>query len=618
MSNPIWRLNKRNFNPAELTADGVGKLVSEVLAGRFRSSKDAYDYISADKRTIPSAIPELKDASRLVIRHTRDGKILVSGDYDADGICATAMLVLWLRRLGGVVDWYLPDRSIGYGFNRYAVEKATEAGTTLIIAVDSGTNDIEACAEARARGIEVIVVDHHEPMYGRPPVACFVNPEYYSGQMKFTGYCAAGLVYKLIEEIGQELKMRIPPEMTVLAAVATVADIMPLEHENRYIVKQGLELWPLVSLPGITALRDVLELDTPDAQSIGYIVAPCINAPGRLGSPDVALEMFIADDVRETYRLAERLVELNQERRRLVAEIKTSILERLSVTKDDRIIVVSDENIPHGIAGLVAGHLCSHYGRPAIVLGEHGDAWKGSGRAPGGYDLIDALRQTEECLASYGGHKQAVGVNVYPDKVDTLRAVLNKILPLPKPPAVNIDAVITAKDAGNMDEIAQLKILEPYGCSNPQPVFLIRRANPACLSKTNTGEHIRFRLDNTWFIWFGGGDTYSSVRKPWDIALTLDINNYNDRLEPKGIVQAVTQHISLSRNLIGIIYEAIYTNRLNRIAGNYAEVLQPALATLEELDLISYKDDSIIINTACEKKDLHSSGIYMAYTIAGV
>ncbi|MGB9804118.1 DHH family phosphoesterase, partial [Desulfofundulus sp.] len=260
MQDPIWRLNRANFEPEELAALGLGRLLSRVLAGRFPSAKEAYEFAVACRTTVPSAIPELAGTAALVIAHARRGKVLVSGDYDADGICATAMLVLWLEQLGAAVDWYLPDRAAGYGFGREAVEKAARVGATLVIAVDSGTNNAETCRLAREKGIDVAVVDHHEPLYGRPPVNCFVNPRYDRGRMEFTDYCTAGLVYKLIEEMALRLKRPVPPELIVLAAVATVGDVMPLVHENRYLVKQGLMLWPVVDLPGIAALREACGL----------------------------------------------------------------------------------------------------------------------------------------------------------------------------------------------------------------------------------------------------------------------------------------------------------------------------------------------------------------------
>lgn len=612
---PVWRLNESHFQPELLMKSGCGRLLSKVLATRFQAPEEAYRFISSHTIIPAFAISELKEAANLILRHVNSGsRILVSGDYDADGICATAIIVTWLRQMGNGAEWYLPNRADGYGFNERALEKALAMKANLIIAVDTGTNDVGTCQAARESGIDVIVVDHHEPLRGRPPAAAFVNPHYHGDKAAY--YCASGLAYKLIEELSTRSLANIPPEITVMAAIGTVADVMPLIGENRYLVSKGLELWNLVDIPGIVALRELVKSSNPRASTFGYTVGPLLNAPGRLSVPDPSLELLLTDSLDKARELSRMLDEINCSRKEITERVEQRLKEKLQIgTQDRAIVAATEDSIPLGIAGIVAGHLAKQYNRPAVVLTPDEEMLRGSGRAPAGYNLVEALASLKDSLYTFGGHPQAVGLSLPPANLDALRSALNRVLPPPYPVVYDIDAVLKDADlAGLEEEVAELELLEPCGSGNPEPLFLIRGATPENARRIGSGAHMRFKLGPVWFIWFYGAEEYENCSAPLDVVFNLSINDYDHQLEVRGIVKAAATSVVLTRDDVAKAYMAA-SHDFKLVPDDFQTFAAPALAVLQELGLINYDVSSGIwqVISPDEKKDLRSSRIFLAY-----
>ena len=609
---PVWMLRKAHFDPAELESAGLGRLLSTVLAARFPTPGEAYGFITAQQAVPPFLIPELAEAGKLILKHARNGRIFIAGDYDADGICATAILALWLRALGAEASCYLPSRADGYGFSLKAVEKAKEAGASLVVAVDCGTNDHESCRAAREAGMDVVVVDHHEVKHGRPPANCFVNPRHHGMDQH---YCAAGLVYKVVEDMAARTPLPVPPDLVVLAAIATVADVMPLCGENRTIVRRGMDMWPVAKLPGLAALREVLGLNHVCTRHLGYDVGPLLNAPGRLGAPDPALELLLADDQERALELARYLREVNAERQELEAEIARETAALFEARAGDRIIIVADSRIPAGMTGIVAANASRQYRRPVVVFSAAEEPWRGSARAPAGYNLVELIREAGKGLpVKFGGHRTAAGITIEPAVFEELRKNLLAVAPPPPPRTVEVDALLFGGRAVTADEVAELGYLAPFGEGNPEPLFLARGVQFTPRT-TRDGRHVLFTVENVRFVWWGGAAALEGLQQPLDIACTLQPDSYSGTPRVQAKVVHVAPSIRLTRDVVRAVYAAASSGRLNEAlakGGNLAEV---ALAALQELGVLEYDRGSGLLRpaTVAGGTSLHDSGIFRAY-----
>lgn len=610
MMYPIWKVRKQNFDPDELHDLGCGRLVGAVLSCRFESPEKAYEFVTMQRRVPPFAISGMRDAINRTLSHVvRGSTILVSGDYDTDGICATAIVYRCLKEIGANVHWFLPVRSDGYGFGMRAVEKAREIGARLIIALDTGTNDIEACRTA-SKMCDVVVIDHHRPLNGRPPVQAFVNPHYYQDPDDY--YCAAGLALKFAEGISMIRDIELKPDLYVIAAVATVADVMPLVGENRYIVSKGIELWPYTTSAGLKALRHTAGINKASTFVFGYTVGPRLNAPGRVGDPSCALELLLTDDEELANRLAWEIEQLNALRQKMTEEAESIAREIISKAAPSRALIVADERIHDGIAGIVAGRLARHFNMPAIVMTKKDGVLRGSGRAPDGYDLVNILKSVDTYLTAYGGHKSAAGVTMQPEEYENFARALDELLPPPAPPFCEVDVRLDLVAAPPVEEVAELSLLEPFGTGNPVPLFLAKNVKPQNASLTSDGKHVRFKVGNTWMIWFNGAQAWDKLGDTIDIAFEYDINIYNDASYVQGVIRAASPGVSLTRESMVFAYISIAQGDYEGLE-SLGLAKHPALHALLELGVISTEKGKPAIVPVEGKRDLSESSIYTAY-----
>lgn len=408
-------------------------------------------------------------------------KVLIHGDYDVDGITGAAILSLALGTLEIPHQTFLPERARdGYGVNRSAIEKAKREGVRLLITVDCGISAKDEIEEARRTGIETIVLDHHQiPSSGPPPAEVILNPLQEGCTYPFKELSAGGLAFKLAEGLLGEKAF----EYFDLATLSTVADLAPLRGENRIIVKEGLRQLSERKRVGVKALAETASLRSREIKTshVGFMLAPRINASGRMSSPLTALRLLLTTNEREALSLAQILEQENRARQREERRVVREAIEQVERTVNfarERILVVAEEGWHAGVIGIVASRLVERYHRPALVIALEEEKGKGSGRSIRSFHLFKALEAAREFLMEFGGHEQAAGFTIHPDRIPSLRKRLNEHSHTVYPPdvflkSIDIDLEITLSDL-TPQFLRELELLEPHGIENPKPVFLTR------------------------------------------------------------------------------------------------------------------------------------------------
>jgi single-stranded-DNA-specific exonuclease len=476
----------------------------------------------------------------------RRERLVLYGDYDVDGITSLAILARFFQACGITVPCFLPLRAEeGYGLSKAGIERCIEMHSPqLLLAVDCGTTSVREIAALRQQGVDVIVLDHHEPGPERPDCTALVNPKCGAG---FHYLCSAGVVFKLAHAIlkarpveGLDLK-----EYLDLVALATVADIVPLVDENRIFVSHGLRQMERTRWAGLAALRRVADVPTPvKATDIGFRMGPRINAAGRLGPAMEALQLLLEDDPAAALRLAEGLDAHNRERqgveRHVVRDAEEWVAKNFN--PDNQASIVAGSRDWHiGVLGVVASRLMRQYHRPTFVIGFDGaGAGKGSGRSIEGLPLVAMLRDCSGHLEKFGGHDMAAGISLNESNLTAFReafesaaqAIANEEMLTPR---LRLDCELELGDIDASVLEAQ-DLLEPFGNSNPQPVMFSRAVAPAGEPRVLKEKHLRIELQcgrrRVPAIFFNA-PVNAMPRPPWDIAYTLDWNVWQGRAEPQ-------------------------------------------------------------------------------------
>ncbi len=479
--------------------------------------------------------------------------ICVHGDYDADGICATALAVLLLRELGVDARRHLPSRfEEGYGLNGRTIERLAEEGVGLVLTVDCGITAVEEVALARGLGLEVVVTDHHRPGDELPdcPVVATLKGDY-----PFPGLCGTGVVWKLAEAL---LGRGHPflEEHLDLVALATVADVVPLVDENRALALAGLRRLARTQKPGLRALMEAARVDpaTVDEGAIGFRLAPRINAAGRLGKPEAGLHLLLTESPREAALLARELEEVNRDRQSVEERILREAVEQIEswpeATRRRRAYVVAGADWHEGVIGIVASRLVERYHRPVVLIAGAEPAWKGSGRSIASFDLHAGLGACSEHLQRYGGHRAAAGLSILPEHVeafaDAFAAHADATIEDEELASVtSVDAVVPGRTL-SLDLCAELQRLAPFGLGNPGVVLLLGGCELGELATVGEGRHLRFRVrdggaDAGSAIAFGLGGQLDRFRVPgrWDVAFRLQENRWNGTVSPQLVVRRV-------------------------------------------------------------------------------
>ena len=459
---------------------------------------------------VAGALPRLAAA-------VRNGEtVAVFGDFDVDGITGTAILTETLTRLGAHVIPYLPHPvAEGHGMTPGAVGRLVEQGATLILTVDCGISDVAEVAQAQRSGADVIITDHHTPPPQSPDAIAIVNPRMPGNDYPFPELCGAGIAYKLASALLDYLGEPPDPSLLELAALGTIADLVPLRDENRYLVQQGLAALSDTKRPGLRALLRRVNLDgrALRAEDVGFRIAPRLNASGRMEHPETSLHLLLTHDSQEADRLANQLEQYNTQRRDLTAHASEIAVSRiLDADQVPAIIITHDDAYTPGINGLIASRLAETFNRPAVALARaDADHLVASARSPGDFNLIAAISQCHDLLVRYGGHQAAAGFTVRNDLFGPVSQGLTDIakaqLGLFEPePTLQIHA------EGALDELLNPELarfcarLEPFGKDNPAPVYLTRRARVLNAGYVGAqGQHLKLHVSS-------GGRTVDALR----------------------------------------------------------------------------------------------------------
>ena len=492
---------------AQLERAGIPSLLACVLSARgVTEPEQAWKLLTPGEEPLLDPML-LKDMDRAVLRVTRALKrgetIAVYGDYDVDGITATCLLTDCLTRLGGRVRSYIPDRlEEGYGLNQEAVLHLAQQGVTLIITVDCGITAAREVEFARELGIDVVITDHHECKQAIPEAAAVVDPHRPDCPYPFKGLAGVGVALKLaMAAAGPDRAGLVFREYADLAAVGTVADVMPMTGENRTIVQTGLAALAHPRRVGLAQLMDEAGLgDKPvTSVSIGYTLAPRINAAGRMGQADLAAELLLTRDPGRAAALAQELCALNRERQTIECEIFQECVQRLERRPQSGVILLADKHWHQGVVGIVASRLTEKYSCPAFMVCLDQGMGKGSCRSWGGVNLFHLLTQCQDLLEGFGGHAMAAGFTVREENIPALERRLRQLLLEEQageelPSLLEIDAAVLPQEL-TVEAVEALDALEPCGAGNPRPVLVLTGAHVISAAQVGRGRHLKLRLE---------------------------------------------------------------------------------------------------------------------------
>ncbi|MFL5839355.1 MAG: single-stranded-DNA-specific exonuclease RecJ [Thermoleophilaceae bacterium] len=533
---------------------GLSRVAAQVLARRgLATAAEARSFLRAADSHDPASLNDAAEACRLILGHVASGsRIVVHGDYDVDGVCATTVMVSALRRLGASPSWYLPSRfEDGYGLAAATVDRLAAEGTALIVTVDCGVTAVAEVDRALAAGVDVVVTDHHKPA-DRLPACPVVHPAL--GSYPFASLCGTAVAYKL----GQALALAAGANPDGagrdmdLVALATLCDLVPLVGENRRLAREGIAELRRGRRAGLRALMNVAGIAPAEAdeRAAGFRLGPRINAAGRLRRADAALELLMTEDEDRAAEVAQELDALNSERQ---DEETRTLFAAEAALKDHAhlpAIVVAGEGWHPGVVGIVASRLVERHNRPALVAAIEGESARGSGRSISGFDLHGGLSACESLLSRFGGHRMAAGFELPADRIPALREAFtahaaSTLTPWDLKAVQRVDAIVSPHALG-LQLAEELAGLGPFGPGNPTPTLMMPAAKlENVVAMGEDKQHARLTISS------GGArartvafrTTASGLAKagsePHHVAVTLEVNEWNGSVEPRLILKAV-------------------------------------------------------------------------------
>ncbi len=545
MAHTHWKILPEAEKP--LLYRGAGALVSKLLYNRGITDPSAAEiFLKADKRLAidPFSIPDMHPAVSRVYKALLSGeKIAIYGDFDADGITATALLVQGLSELGGDVVPYIPHRmQEGYGLRVPALEKLRKQGVTLVITVDTGITAFAEIEKARKMGMEILVTDHHVPLEELPPAGIIVDPKRRDSTCAFKEFAGVGVAYKLLEGLlSSNRNDDLLNNSLELVTLGTITDMSPLVSENRHWVKTGLKLLHKTRRVGLVELMNIANIEKSrlTAETISYQIGPRLNSAGRLDDAGTSYQLLVTQDHAQARILATDLEEKNKERQRLVADTYEKARRQILEDGADRVILMaSDADYPPGVIGLVAGRLADEFYRPVILFKIGTDSCRGSARSIPEFDLMEALKSCHHLLLRYGGHARAAGFNIHTRDMQQLQKRLRSLAEeqltgLDLRPHIDIDAEVSlsAFAGGTFEEMRQL---EPFGMANPVPVFLSRKVEVVEQKLVGSqNDHIKLKLRQDGIVWdtmgFRMGNYLGELARHIDVVYSVEVDNFNGK-----------------------------------------------------------------------------------------
>lgn len=524
----------------------LNQLLATILVNRGITEKDEIRLFLEPTRNDfhdPFLMTDMKKAvTRIIKAIENQEKVTIYGDYDVDGITSITVLKSFLQDRGLEVKSYIPNRlEEGYGLNKEAIEKIVKEGCQLMITVDCGISAIEEIAYANSLGIETIITDHHEPGNELPEALAVIDNKRKDSKYSFRELAGVGVVFKLIQAIGITLELKEEEYLKYLdiVCVGTISDIVPLVDENRVIAKLGLMLISQTKNIGLRSIINSSGYSKIDSNSISFGIAPRINACGRMGKAEEALELLLSKNINHVNELTKKLNEHNRVRQETEKDIFENAVQQIQKEhlEKNNAIVVGGENWHHGVIGIVSSKITEMYFKPSILLSFEEDGMgKGSGRSIPGFDLHDALMQCSDTIEKFGGHSMAVGITVQKDNFLKFRkefeqiatkAHIDEIMPV-----IQVDSKIDVKDI-NKEMVESLKQLEPFGEGNRMPVFVFKNLKIDSIRALSEGKHLKLTLkDNNTIIsaiGFNLGNLVEDYRigDKIDVVGVLEINSFN-------------------------------------------------------------------------------------------
>ena len=466
---------------------GVSPLAAKVLAGRgLADVESARSFLGCGScSSDPYLLKDMDKAVQRILQAVETGEVIaVFGDYDVDGLTATTLMYRCLCSLGAQVVCALPSREgTGYGLSRETVDSLAEHGVTLIVTVDNGVSAFDEILYASSIGIDTVVTDHHVPHEQLPQAVALVNPHREDDTSPFKELAGVGVALKVAAALQECTVEEAVEEYGLLAAIGTIGDIMPLVSENRYIVSRGIRQFACCDSPGLLALCEVAGIDPQNADegNVAYLLAPRLNAAGRMGDAELSLSLLLTEDEEEAGRLANELEQLNQARRQAEQEATEAVVNIIS--EDTRmqaepILFISGSEFHSGVMGIVCSRLVERYNKPVIIVAIEGDCAKGSGRSTGGFSLYNMIDACSDLLEKYGGHDMAAGFTLKAENLPQLRQRMMQYCITKAEeytlPELIVDAVLEPSEVTE-ESVSGLRVLAPYGSGNREPVFLIEK-----------------------------------------------------------------------------------------------------------------------------------------------
>ena len=538
----IWKVSQLEAGAVNaLVGSGYAPLAAMVLASRgIGDDRQARAYLDCNAPLLdPFLMTDMdKAAGRVGLAMSRGEKIAVFGDYDVDGITATCLLTDFLRRHGADVVSYIPGRlEEGYGLNPIAIHQLHAEGVKLIVTVDCGITAVSEAELCRQLGIDLVITDHHECKQTLPAAVAVVDPHRCDGGYPHKNLSGVGVAFKLASALcgSQETVLE---EYADMVCLGTVADVMPLQGENRVFVARGLESLAHTKRPGIAALMAECGCapETVSASSIGFMLAPRINAAGRMGQIDLAVELFLTDDPDKAAEAARGLCELNRQRQAVESEIYRQAVSMLPMGKPPEAIVLADESWHQGVVGIVASRIAEEYACPTFLIcldGEHG---KASSRSHGGFNLFASLSALSPLLESYGGHELAAGFTISRANIPEFRRQICALAAqyytddVPRT-VLDVDCAVSP-ELLTLHNVDSLQMLEPCGNGCPKPVLMMKNLTIDRISMVGGGRHMRLRLcsGHTYLnaIYFSANPQTVSIQPGdlVDVAFTPQVNEF--------------------------------------------------------------------------------------------
>ena len=522
----------------------LNSILAKILVNKGITEKEDIDlFVNPTRKDFydPFLMPDMEITVNRILKAIEDKeKIIIYGDYDADGITSTTVLKNFLEERGLEIGTYIPNRlDEGYGLNKNAIKSIYDQGYRLIITVDCGISGTEEIEYANSLGIETLITDHHEPTEVLPNALAVVDAKRKDNKYPFNQLAGVGVVFKLIQAISIKLNLEEKEFLKYLdiVCIGTISDIVPLVDENRVIAKLGLKLIAQTKNIGLKALLEVIGFSNIDSSAISFGVAPRINACGRMGNEKVALDLFLSKDYAEAKKLAIRLNEYNIERQTIEKQIFDEAVQKVEANeKNKTCVIVGSKGWHHGIIGIVASKITDMYFKPSILVCFEDGEGKGSGRSIPGFDLHEALMKCEKHLEKFGGHSMAVGVTLKESEFESFKNELeeyakeNEIDKIQ--PVIKIDSELSLKDV-SIDSVKSLSMLEPYGEANKMPLFLFKNLKINSIRALSEGKHLKLTLKEDNYMINAIGFNMGELSEKYllddkvDIVGNLDINVYN-------------------------------------------------------------------------------------------